>query len=40
MTVCKSYVSLICPENIKQLSFIVSKQRAGQYRQDNGDVKV
>ncbi len=40
MTVCKSHVSLICPENIKPLSFIVSKQRTRQDVQGNGDIKV
>ncbi len=40
MTVCKSHVSLTCYENMKQVSFIVSKQRARYDFQCNGDVNV
>ncbi len=35
MTVRKSYISLICPDNIKHLSFTVSKPRARQDFQAN-----
>ncbi len=34
------FFNLICPENMKHLSFIVFKQRARQDFQDNGDIKV